>query len=174
MGKSHNNIIMPYSLFGGYIVDMYFVLGQMFVLRLYLDMLVHDLYGFNETTQFFARLLRNRFVGLEYLFPPSEEDPEICTSSVPGKIPTCVHVHGYAKLDMNVVGLHFQALEPTARDMLFDDYVEEITAQVVGVKKMLTFFRYCFLGQGYYVTEIEDEEHYLWDHKDSEPIASGT
>lgn len=140
----------------------------MFVLRLYLDMMVHDLYGFNETTQFFAQLLHNRFSGLEHLFPPSEDDPAICAAAVPGKIPTCVHVHGYAKLDMGVVGNHFRALEPTARDILFSDYVEEITAQVVGVKKMLAFFRYCFLGQGYYVTEMEDKEHSLWDHKDAE------
>lgn len=128
----------------------------MFVLRLYLDMLVHDLYGFNETTQFFARLINNRFSGLEYLFPASENDPEICDSSVSGKIPTCIHVHGYAKLDMSLVGFHFQALEPTVRDILFNDYVEEITAQVVGVRKILAFFRYCFLGQEYYVTDIED------------------
>lgn len=141
----------------------------MFVLRLYLDMMVHDLYGFNETTDFFVRLLNNRFSGLERLFPSSEDDPEICSSAVPGKIPTCVHVHGYAKLDMGVVGGHFQALEPVVRDILFADYVEEITAQVVGVKKMLAFFRYCFTGQQYYITEIESEEHLLWEHKDSEP-----
>ena len=131
-------------------------------------MMVHDLYGFNETTQFFARLVLNRFSGLEHLFPPNEDDPEICASSVPNKIPTCVHVHGYAKLDMTVIGRHFQALPLVARDVLFGDYVEEITAQVVGVRKMLAFFRYCFRGQEYYVTEVEDSEHLLWEHKDSE------
>ena len=140
----------------------------MFVLRLYLDMMIHDLYGFNETTQFFARLLHTRFARLEHLFPPSQDDPQICSAAVPGKIPTCVHVHGYAKLDMGVVSGHFRALEPAmARDVLFADYVEEITAQVVGVKKMLAFFRYCFLGgQQYYVTEVGEEEHRLWDHRD--------
>ena len=142
--------------------------GQMFVLRLYLDMMVHSLYGFNQTTQFFAQLVNNRFSGLEHLFPPSEDDPAICSAAVPGKIPTCVHVHGYAKLDMTVIGSHFEALRPEVRDVLFQDYVEEITAQVVGVKKMLAFFRYCFLGQDYYVTDMEDEEHLLWEHKDVE------
>ena len=140
------------------------------MLRLYLDMMVHDLYGFNETTQFFARLLRDRFSSLESHFPPSEDDPAICASSEePHKIPTCVHVHGYAKLDMDVVAGHFRALEATVRDILFRDYVEEITAQVVGVKKMLAFFRYCFQGQRYYVTEINSEEHALWDHSDTLP-----
>jgi len=143
--------------------------GQMFVLRLYLDMMVHDLYGFNETTQFFARLIHDRFSGLERHFPPSEDDPAICASSEPRKIPTCVHVHGYAKLDMDMVAGHFRALETTVRDILFRDYVEEITAQGVGVKKMLAFFRYCFQGQRYYVTEINSEEHALWDHSDTLP-----
>jgi len=91
----------------------------MFALRLYLDMMVHDLYGYNETTQFFARLIANRFSGLEHLFPPSEDDPDICSAAVSGKIPTCIHIHGYAKLDMAVVGSHFEVLSPEVRDILF-------------------------------------------------------
>lgn len=138
----------------------------MFALRLYLDMMIHDLYGFNQTTNFFIRLLGNRFVGLEHLFPPRRNDSQICSAAIENKIPTCVHVHGYAKLDMSVVGAHFHALQPETRDILFANYVEEITAQVVGVGKMLAFFRFCFLGQEYYVTELGDVEHSLWDHKD--------
>jgi len=94
----------------------------MFALRLYLDMMVHDLYGYNETTQFFARLIANRFSGLEHLFPPSEDDPDICSAAVSGKIPTCIHIHGYAKLDMAVVGSHFEVLSPEVRDILFQVY----------------------------------------------------
>lgn len=141
--------------------------GQLFALRLYLDMLVHDLYGYNETSQFFARLLKTRFTGLEHLFPPIKNEEDICSSSVPGKIPTCTHVHGYVNLDMVVVGGHFQALPLEVMDILFLDYVEEITAQVVGVRRMLAFFRYCFTGQEYYITEMGDDEHSLWDHADS-------
>lgn len=138
----------------------------MFALRLYLDMMIHDLYGFNQTTDFFIKLLGNRFAGLEHLFPPNENDQHICSAAIENQIPTCIHVHGYAKLDMAVVGSHFQALEPEVRDILFQDYVEEITAQVIGVRKMLPFYRFGFSGQEYYVTEIGDEEHTLWDHKD--------
>ena len=143
-----------------------FCAGQMFALRLYLDMMIHDLYGFNQTTPFFVRLLANRFARLEYLFPSNKDDRHICSAAIENQIPTCVHVHGYAKLDMAVVGRHFQALQPEVQDILFHNYVEEITAQVVGVKKMLAFFRYCFLGQEYYVTELGDAEHALWDHKE--------
>ena len=142
--------------------------GQMFVLRLYLDMMVHHLYGVNETTAFFVKLVQSRFSPLTHLFPPHEDDPLICRAAVPNKIPTCVHVHGYAKLDMLVIGGHFEALEPEVRDILFMDYVEEITAQVVGVKKMLAFFRYCFLSQEYYITEVGDDDHNLWDYKDAQ------
>ena len=71
---------------------------------------------------------------------------------------------------MAIIGSHFESLEPEVMDVLFQDYVEEITAQVVGVKKMLAFFRYCFLGQDYYVTNIGDKEHLLWEYKDVEEI----
>ena len=40
--------------------------------------------------------------------------------------------------------------------------------QVVGVEKLLAFFRYCFLGQTYYVTDADSPEHSLWDHKDTD------
>ena len=55
---------------------------------------------------------------------------------------------------------------PEVMDILFVDYVEEITAQVVGVRKMLAFFQYCFQDQEYCVTELGDEDHAFWDHKD--------
>ena len=31
---------------------------------------------------------------------------------------------------------------------------------------MLSFFRYCFSGQEYYVTEADSREHSLWDHEE--------
>ena len=142
----------------------------MFALRIYLDMMVHHLYGYNETGQFFARLLANRYSGLEHLFPPAPDDERICQGrDSPSKIPTCIHIHGDAKLDMLVISSHFLALTPEVRDILFQDYVEEITAQVAGVRRMLAFFRYCFLGQEYYVTELGDDEHSLWEYSEIVP-----
>ena len=139
----------------------------MFALRLYLDMMIHDLYGYNQTSSFFISLLSTRFKGLHHLFRPSPSDVDICLGTVENKIPTCVHIHGYVKLDMAVIGAHFKALRPEVMDILFADYVEEVTAQVVGVRRMLAFFRYCFLAsQEYHVTQLGDKEHDLWDHKD--------
>ena len=143
--------------------NCFLFVGRIFALRLFLDMMVHDLYGYNDTGHFFAHLLTSRFQGLEHLFPPTPGDEDICDSKVTGKIPTCIHVHGFVQLDMSVVGPHFESLAVEVRDILFMDYVEEISAEIVGVEKMLAFFRYCFLGQEYYVTEMDSDEHAeLW------------
>lgn len=143
--------------------------GQMYALRLYLDLMVHELVGNHQTTSYFALLLETRYSGLEILFPVSLSDKWICKSRMKNKIPTAQHVVGYAKLDMQMMAPHFAALRPEVRDILFADYVEEISAQVVGAEKLLAFFRYCFNGQGYYVTDMDDDEHSLWDHKEDEP-----
>ena len=111
--------------------------GQMYALRLYLDMMVHELYGFNQTGEVFARLLRLRFEGLEHLFPPHSNDPLLCGRRTGGRIPTAVHVHGFVSLDVGIIGRHFKALKPEVRDILFFDYVEEITAQVGSYIKAL-------------------------------------
>lgn len=51
------------------------------------------------------------------------------------------------------------------------DYVEEITAQVVGVEDTFAFFRYCFHEEvEYYVTTVGDLEHDLWDHAEEAPV----
>ena len=108
----------------------------MYALRLYLDMMVHELYGFNQTEEFFARLLHLRFRGLEDLFPPHPHDSTLCSRRREGKIPTAIHVHGYVKLDMQMMSSHFKQLTPEVMDMLFMDYVEEISAQVRGVREV--------------------------------------
>ena len=53
--------------------------------------------------------------------------------------------------------VHLHRLDPTPSS----------PPQVVGVEKLLAFFRYCFLGQTYYVTDAGSPEHALWDHKDA-------
>ena len=141
--------------------------GQLFTLRLYLDLLIQDLYGFNETTRFFVKLLATRFAGLEHLFPPEKDDMSICTT-INGGLPLSYHILGYVKLDVQIIGSHFKALKPELMDILLQDYVEEISAQVVGVNKILAFYRYCFQGQQYYVTTEDDKEHSeLWNYIDN-------
>ena len=127
---------------------------------MYLDILIQDLYGYKDTSKYFSKLLQTRFVGLEDLFPPNINDSSTCDELL---IPTCHHVYGYVKLDVSIIGSHFKALKPHIMDMLLMDYIEEITAQIVGIDLMLSFFRYCFQGQDYYITEIDQPEHSLWD-----------
>ena len=138
--------------------------GRTYALRLYLDLIIHDIIGFDETTRYFATLLQTRYTGLEHLF--IEDVEPLCPRN--GKIPTAQHVIGYAKLDAGIVSVHFAALPAPVRDILFADYVEEISAQVVGAERVLAFFLNCFRNQGYYVTNIDDNEHALWDHVNDE------
>lgn len=59
---------------------------------------------------------------------------------------------------------HFRHLPPDVRGPLFDDYVEEITAWVVGVGKALPFWQHCFGEQRFFRTTPGSEEHErLWN-----------
>ncbi|XP_065179869.1 uncharacterized protein LOC135810308 [Sycon ciliatum] len=140
--------------------------GKMFVLRMFLDIMVHNLYGKGETAPFFSRLLGTRYQGMEKLFPIRRDHPRLCRGSKGrGKMPTAQHVYGYATFDAKVVSKHFMKLPSVVRDILFLDYVEEISAQVVGIEDVYAFFRYCFHEPvEYYVTEPDGAEHDLWDH----------
>eukprot|EP00118_Oscarella_pearsei_P012919 m.98673 g.98673 ORF g.98673 m.98673 type:complete len:812 (+) comp37002_c0_seq1:3-2438(+) len=141
--------------------------GRLYALRLHLDLLIHEIVGYGQTSRFFADLLQSRFSGLQHLFPvagkENEDEAQICPIR---DIPTARHVLGYAKLDVSIVANHFGALPTEVRDILFIEYVEEITAQVVGPERVIAFFYHCFRNQVYYITNIDDEEHALWDHKD--------
>lgn len=50
--------------------------GKKYALRLYLDLLVHEVYGKNITAQVMGRILRSRYTGVAPLFPL--DDPGIC------------------------------------------------------------------------------------------------
>lgn len=132
----------------------------MFALRMYLDLLVQELHGYKEATKYFSKLLHNRFSNLEYLFPPNQLDSTICDAVT---IPTAQHVYGYVKLDVAIIAPHFRALKAEVMDILLADYIEEISAQVVGVNQLLAFYRYCFQDQDYKLTDINQPEHLLWD-----------
>ena len=155
--------IMYYNSYYYYCYYCYYycyLLGQMFALRMYLDLLIQDLYGYKETTKYFSKLLSLRFTGLHHLFAPSINNSLLCNELL---LPTCQHVYGYVTLDVNIIGSHFKALKPHIMDILLMDYIEEITAQIVGVNMVLSFFRYCFQGQDYYLTEIGQPDHSLWN-----------
>jgi hypothetical protein len=106
--------------------------GRLFALRLYLDMLIHELVGNRpgETQHFFSRLLAVRYAGMLSHFDLSDR---LCAApaGVPhGHIPTAQHVYSDSAGDRAIAASIFGRFAPETRDLLLDDYVEEISAQV--------------------------------------------
>jgi hypothetical protein len=64
-------------------------------LRMYIDMLLHKIYGFRQTHRFVHRMLHVRFAGLEHMWPPgARDDTDLCGGggSRPGEIPTSTNM----------------------------------------------------------------------------------
>lgn len=202
---SHDEVTRPHldSVYG---MDHKFDLlkndtARTFALRLYVDLLVHKLIGFNQTFTFMQRLLLTRYTGLDDLFPywpsqraelcdggppsfgdddpmqvsgfehlyypPSHADGDVAPSvrkrgAFGGVIPTARHVYGDATMDVKLLAPHFMALAPEHRDTLMMDYFEELAAQVVGANRTYAFFKYCFAGQTYALTSVDDRHHAMW------------
>ena len=152
--------------------------GRVFALRVYIDLLVHDMVGNHpdEVRRFASDLVDRRYRGLTQYFPrrSSSNGTSVCQARVPNKIPTAHHVFGDCNTDKALVVSHFAELRPEIRDFLFEEYIEDLVQEVVGVARVLDFFHDCFQGQGYYLTHIGDEEHELWDYKsDAEDEGEG-
>lgn len=106
--------------------------GRMFALRLYLDMLIHDLVGNHpaEVARYFARLLAVRYSGLINLFPINMSLCDAPPGVPANRIPTAQHVYGDCSADMTLASLALSPLSPEKRDILMADYIEELSAQV--------------------------------------------
>ena len=68
-------------------------------------------------------------------------------------------------MDVRIVGKLFRKLSSVARDILLQDYVEEVVEDTIGMENVVSFFRTCFrTGMGYYLTDRESEDHrVLWE-----------
>jgi Cupin-like domain len=142
--------------------------GKMYAVRTYIDLLVQRLVGTGSTRNYILNLLRTRYSRVGALFEWDYDDPSICEKHVhpdeTGKIPTAVHVFGDAQFDVGLMDEHFDVLndKPAIRDILLANYIEEISAQTVGVERVLSFFQYCFQDQPYYITDASNDDHNLW------------
>eukprot|EP00056_Hartaetosiga_gracilis_P000103 m.35895 g.35895 ORF g.35895 m.35895 type:complete len:818 (+) comp10062_c0_seq3:95-2548(+) len=148
--------------------------GKAFALRLYIDLIVHELFGAHEsvTHTYVNQLVYRRYHGLEGHFA---NNPSICTfQGHPNKIPTAQHVYGDCVTDSMFVGSKFAAIpQEEVMHILFDDYIEEITAEAVGAENVVSFFKYCFSTEDeYYLTSLGSPEHDIWDYYDKETEAS--
>jgi hypothetical protein len=159
--------------------------GKRFALRLYLDMVVHEMVGNGpgETTRFFHSILINRFGGGGGRIGNVGGDDDVeggggggggmCDADdivAEGNVPVAQHVYGDCTQDSRLVARHFARIKPAeVRDILFIEYVEEMAAEVVGVNKMAQFFHDCFQGQDYELTHADTSEHEkLWRYYDEE------
>ncbi|KAI6656921.1 hypothetical protein LOD99_16223 [Oopsacas minuta] len=136
--------------------------GRIAALRLYIDMLINKMVGVGRTKQFLGRLISNRFHGLETLFT-HELTSTLCDPYI---IPTALHVIGYARLDTDIISQHFTELSPAARDILLVNYIEEISAGVVGTRYLYAFFTQCFASQTYHRTDMYRDID-IWKHVDN-------
>lgn len=69
-------------------------------------------------------------------------------------------------LDKNLMLSHFTSLSSAPiRDILFLEYMEELTSAIVGPTRVMRYFMECFQGQTYQVTKVGTDEHQkLWQH----------
>ncbi|EDQ91198.1 uncharacterized protein MONBRDRAFT_23375 [Monosiga brevicollis MX1] len=144
--------------------------GRMFALRLYVDMLLNEMVGYQRTRSFLDELLRERYAGHEALFV---DQPELCAAQQVGGLPTAQHVYGDCLTDMRLTTALFETITDRAvRDLLLKDYIEELAAQVVGARQVWSFFYYCFRDQEYYITDMASEEHSMWDYASPDDLPS--
>ena len=90
---------------------------------------------------------------------------------LPAYLPACLPAYLPARLPQADAVIawdeHFKHLPDAVRAPLFDDYVEEITAWVLGADKALPFWQQCFLSENsrlrFFKTHPGSEEHIrLW------------
>eukprot|EP00730_Choanoeca_flexa_P017640 TRINITY_DN8521_c0_g2_i1.p2 TRINITY_DN8521_c0_g2~~TRINITY_DN8521_c0_g2_i1.p2 ORF type:complete len:680 (+),score=173.95 TRINITY_DN8521_c0_g2_i1:2149-4188(+) len=137
--------------------------GQRYAFRLYMDLLLNEMIGYKQTHAYIDNLLWERYQGIEHLF--ADVTP-LCDGAV---IPTAQHVYGDCVTDMRLVTSGFEQIAAVeVRDLLLADYIEELAAQIVGAKHVYAFFKSCFQGQEYEVTELGTPEHDLWEYKMSD------
>lgn len=143
------------------------------MLRLYLMKLIQKLYTVHgrpffgqplasdhaSDAAFFRILLRTRFRGLQGLFSvQAESDASLCLENHRGSTPMARFMNGEIGLDVEIVAGHFEAFPADIRDILVADFLEQITAQVVGPRKVLAFWLLCFQGHPFHLAPGS-----LWD-----------
>lgn len=116
----------------------------------------------------FFRRLASRYQGFEHLFQHDADDATTLCGLGERGTPSCNNCLGNIKADAVIAwDEHFKHLPDGVREPLFDDYVEEMTAWVLGAGKALPFWQQCFLSESgslrFFKTQPGSEEHIrLW------------
>ena len=60
------------------------------------------------------------------------------------RTPMSQAVYQDVDMDVRIVGKLFRKLSSVARDILLQDYVEEVVEDTIGMENVVSFFRTCF------------------------------
>merc|ERR1712039_1006474 len=96
--------------------------------------------------------LRSRYVGIKDQFHDhNDRDETLCVLDKRGT-PTCQHCMASMKFEVSIAS----------------DHVEEISSQVVGINRVLSFWERCYDRQKIFLTQLDTREHErLWTKKAS-------
>merc|ERR1712217_413235 len=142
--------------------------ARVYALRAYLILLLRRVmgFGYDEIQAFFEALII-RYNGLKkYFHDELDKDETLCVIDGRGT-PTCQHCFQSINLETTMAATNFRAMPLALQHTLLQDYVEEISGQVVGVNRVLSFWERCFNRQKLFTTKMGTEEHErLWTRND--------
>ena len=98
------------------------------------------------------------------------EASQICSNPAhPGTIPIKAEIAQELQFQADTAtNVLINLPNPAVRDLLLGDYVEELTAEAIGVERTYAFLRHCFAQQTYYVTKCDesgcDPEYWMWEY----------
>jgi len=114
-------------------------------LRLFLHLLIRDLYGAGQITRIRNLLLRTRYLGLRDNFPsPQEGFLQLCELS-----PVAHESVKEIEFDVSIVARSFLKIKEEYREILLLDFIEQVACSVVGVDQLFSFFSVCMSKHPY-------------------------
>jgi len=140
--------------------------GRVFALRLFLDVLLYEIVGNDVSSKYISDMITSRYETLNQKMGENEE-PIWKKYIRKNRTPMSQAVYQDVDMDVRIVGKLFRKLSSVARDILLQDYVEEVVEDTIGMENVVSFFRTCFrTGMGYYLTDRESEDHrVLWEYE---------
>jgi hypothetical protein len=144
--------------------------GRVFALRLFVDVLLYEIVGHNVASRFISEMITSRYDNI-FMLKDNNEDQPIWLKYIRsnGHTPMSQAVYQDVDMDVRIIGKLFRKLSSVARDILLQDYLEEVVQDTIGMENVHSFFHTCFGQQtsvGYYLTDKNSEDHaLLWEYK---------
>jgi len=149
--------------------DLFWYDARVYSLRIYLALLLRSVLGIRPGEEhLFFNGLRSRYIGIKDQFhDDNDRDETLCVLDDRGT-PTCQHCMASMKFEVSIAADHFKAMPDGLQRTLLEDYVEEISGQVVGMNRVVSFWERCYDRQKIFLTQVDTREHErLWTKKTS-------